>query len=577
MTMSASAEASTPARTSATPTDAVVRCVGLTKIFRDFWFRNRVRAVDGISLEVRRGEVFGLLGPNGSGKSTTIKLILGLLHPTSGQVAVFGKRPEDVATKKRIGYLPEESYLYRFLNARETLEYYGRLFHLSRAQRQRRIDELLQWVGLEHAQRRPVGEYSKGMQRKIGLAQALINAPELLILDEPTTGMDPVATRQFKDLILRLKRQGHTVLLCSHLLADVEDVCDRVAVMYGGRVQREGTVDELLVQQDMTTIVAEHLDAETIEQVEAVLVRRGKHIEKVDRPRQRLEALFLDIVAQAQARGAVTSGATSGGQFAAFLMQAEPPAEGAAVLERLVGAPADEAATADAEAAPAPQADADAAAQQVALKELVQPAAPIGAAVSDERDPPADVDQDLLAGLAGGAASSDDSGRADATAAPQDVAAGEARAVPPSVAAPVDEPRDRPAEVVASGSDAESAAPAEATPSPDAPPDVARGAAADEADPAAASAEVAGNIEPLRDTPPDAAVDETPEPEPPPAADAAPPAAPGAGDDAAPEPTSRPAAAAESGESPDQLFIEALQDVPPPPEAEGADPPERSG
>ncbi|MCX5662810.1 MAG: ABC transporter ATP-binding protein [Planctomycetota bacterium] len=266
--------------------EAVVKCAGLTKIYRDFWFRPRVRAVDKIDLEIRRGEVFGLLGPNGSGKSTTIKMILGLLYPTSGRIAVFGKRPEDVATKQRIGYLPEESYLYRFLTARETLDYYGRLFHQDRLQRKRRIDMLLTMVGLDGVANRAVGEFSKGMQRRIGLAQALINDPDLLILDEPTTGMDPIGTRQIKDLIIELARPrngkpGKTILLCSHLLSDVEDVCHRVSIMFGGKVRALGTCDELLVRQDMTTIQTEALDVQTIEEIENLLEARGKHIERV--------------------------------------------------------------------------------------------------------------------------------------------------------------------------------------------------------------------------------------------------------------------------------------------------------
>ncbi len=331
--------------------DAVVKCVGLTKIFRDFWLRHRVRAVDHIDLEVRRGEVFGLLGPNGSGKSTTIKLALGLLHPSSGRVFVLGKRPEEVAIKKRIGYLPEESYLYRFLNARETLDYYGRLFFQSRPQRQRRIDMLLEMVGLTAVQRRPVGEYSKGMQRRIGLAQALINDPDLLILDEPTTGLDPIGTRQIKDLIFELAQRGKTVLLCSHLLTDVEDVCHRVAIMFGGKIRKEGTVDELLVQAGSTIIQTATLDVETIQQIEQVLERSGKHIEKVEQPRQRLEQLFLDIVHDAHAEGAATSGAQAGGRMASFLIGggdqsvelrgAHLPESGAELVDRLISPSAD--------------------------------------------------------------------------------------------------------------------------------------------------------------------------------------------------------------------------------------------
>ncbi|MFA9478163.1 ABC transporter ATP-binding protein [Phycisphaerales bacterium AB-hyl4] len=319
--------------------DMIIKCAKLTKMFRDFWMRNRVKAVNAIDIEVLRGEVFGLLGPNGSGKSTTIKMILGLLHPTSGHIAIFGRHPRDVAIKKQIGYLPEESYLYRFLNARETLDYYGRLFHQNRSQRKRRIETLLEMVGLDKVANRPVGEYSKGMQRRIGLAQALINDPQLLILDEPTTGLDPIGTRQIKDLILELKRRGKTILLCSHLLADVEDVCDRVSIMFGGKVRREGTVDELLVQESLTNLQTTQLDAEDVQAIEQLLEKRGKHIERVEQPRQKLEALFLNIVHEAQAEGVDTSGATGGGPLAEFLRGDEQEVQedvGEALIDRLV-------------------------------------------------------------------------------------------------------------------------------------------------------------------------------------------------------------------------------------------------
>ena len=306
------------------PVDIVVHAVSLTKIFRDFWMRPKARAVDGIHFDIRRGEVFGLLGPNGSGKSTTIKLTLGLLRPTAGKVVVFGKSPEDVNTKKRIGYLPEDSYLYRFLNARETLDYYGRLFHLDATQRRQRIDMLLEMVGLEGVQRRAVGEYSKGMQRRIGLAQALINDPDLLILDEPTTGMDPIGTRQIKDLILKLAHRGKTIILCSHLLSDVEDVCDRVAIMFGGKIRALGTTDELLTHQDKTTLETPALDPATIQAVAQLLEQRGKHLERVQQPRQSLEAFFLDIVTKAQKEGAQTSGANNTGAIADFLADTSP-------------------------------------------------------------------------------------------------------------------------------------------------------------------------------------------------------------------------------------------------------------
>jgi len=323
-------------------TENVIEILNLTKVFKDFWMRPRVTAVAGLDLEVHQHEVFGLLGPNGSGKSTTIKIILGLLFPTRGRVAVFGKLPSEVVTKTRIGYLPEESYLYRFLNARETLDYYGRLFHIERSQRVKRIDMLLEMVGLDAVQRRPIGEFSKGMQRRIGLAQALINDPDLLILDEPTTGLDPIGTRQIKDLIIKLKDRGKTVLLSSHLLADVEDVCDRVTILYGGKKRAEGTCDELLTKQDTTVIETETLRPETITKIEELIeAEEGKGIGRVQAPRQRLEQLFLDIVERARAEGAKTSGALSGGGVASFLSEgaaetASAEAEGEALIEQLV-------------------------------------------------------------------------------------------------------------------------------------------------------------------------------------------------------------------------------------------------
>src|SRR5262249_19132444 len=171
-----------------TSAETVLSVRGLTKVFKDFWGRPKARAVDNVDFEVRRGEVFGLLGPNGSGKSTTVKMLLGLLHPTRGHIEVFGKSPRHVATKARIGYLPEESYLYRYLNSRETLAFFGNLFHLTSGERTRRTDQLLDMVGLTQTRTRTVGEFSKGMQRRIGLAQALINDPDLVLLDEPTAG-----------------------------------------------------------------------------------------------------------------------------------------------------------------------------------------------------------------------------------------------------------------------------------------------------------------------------------------------------------------------------------------------------
>src|SRR6186997_1100225 len=251
--------------------ETVISVSGLTKVFKDFWGRPKARAVDKVDFTVRRGEVFGLLGPNGSGKSTTVKMLLGLLFPTKGHIEIFGNSPRHVATKSRIGYLPEESYLYRYLDSDETLDFFGNLFDLPAAERKQRTEQLLDMVGLSKARRRQVGEFSKGMQRRIGLAQALINDPDLVILDEPTAGLDPLGCREVKDLILALARRGKTVILSSHLLSDVEDVCDRVVIYYGGKVQAMGTLKELLATPDTLRITTPVLPRETMERVLEIL------------------------------------------------------------------------------------------------------------------------------------------------------------------------------------------------------------------------------------------------------------------------------------------------------------------
>ena len=342
--------------------DAVVITSGLTKVFKDFWLREKVTAVAELDLEIRPREVFGLLGPNGSGKSTALKMILGLLFPTRGRIAVFGRRPTDVQTKARIGFLPEESYLYPFLDARETLDFYGRLFHQNRAERRLRVDMLLDMVGLASVSHRRIGEYSKGMQRRIGLAQALINDPDLLIVDEPTSGMDPIGTRQFKDLIVELARRGKTVILSSHLLGDVEDVCDRVCILYGGRQQALGGVDDLLCQQSYTQLTTDRLDEATLDRVGAVLADAGRQIRQVAAPREKLEDLFLRIVKNAQDSRVKTGGAIAGGGVAQFLRgtDASDAPGGRAVIEGLLAAAAADSseaqASTDVPAAPPPPA-----------------------------------------------------------------------------------------------------------------------------------------------------------------------------------------------------------------------------
>jgi len=282
--------------------EVIVETRNLSKVYRDFWGRQKVRALKALDLEIRRGEIFGLLGPNGSGKTTTIKLLLGLLFPTSGQALVFGREATDVSKNERLGYLPEESYLYRFLNAEETLDFYGRLFDMPADVRKKRTAELIHMVGLNAAKRRQLREYSKGMARRIGLAQALINDPELIILDEPTSGLDPIGTREIKDLILKLKAQGKTVLMTSHLLADVEDVCDRIAILHQGELKELGRVDSLLKVRDETQIRAKGLSEQAQAEIRAVIERHHGVLTSMDNPTTTLEELFLTIVRDSEAR-----------------------------------------------------------------------------------------------------------------------------------------------------------------------------------------------------------------------------------------------------------------------------------
>src|SRR5437867_1958676 len=283
--------------------DVIVETRNLTKVYRDFWGRQKKRALNSLNLQIHRGEVFGLLGPNGSGKTTTIKLMLGLLFPTEGEVTIFGLPATDVAKNARIGYLPEESYLYRFLNAEETLDFYGRLFDMPTEVRRQRVEELIRMVGLSWARHRQVKEYSKGMQRRLGVAQALINDPELIVLDEPTTGLDPIGTREMKDLIIKLRDDhGKTVLLCSHLLADVQDVCDRIAILHQGELRELGRVDELLTVQDVTQLRARGLSKAAEEEIRAVIARHGGQVVGVEHPTLSLEELFLNIVRDSEAR-----------------------------------------------------------------------------------------------------------------------------------------------------------------------------------------------------------------------------------------------------------------------------------
>jgi len=282
--------------------NAVIEIRNLSKIYRDFWGRKKVQAVKSLSMDVMQGEVFGLLGPNGSGKTTTMKMLLGLLFPTSGEMTILGKPASDVTKNERIGYLPEESYLYRFLNADETLDFYGRLFNMSTADRARRADELIEMVGLGKARRRQLKEYSKGMTRRIGLAQALINDPDLVLLDEPTSGLDPIGTREMKDLIIQLKAQGKTVVMCSHQLADVQDVCDRIAVLFQGELKVLGRVDELLELRNEMQMRTQTLSEEAMADVRRVLEKHNVTNVEFSRPKADLEQLFLRTVRESGER-----------------------------------------------------------------------------------------------------------------------------------------------------------------------------------------------------------------------------------------------------------------------------------
>jgi ABC-2 type transport system ATP-binding protein len=280
--------------------EVIIETRNLTKVYRDFWGRPKVQALKALDLQVHRGEIFGLLGPNGSGKTTTIKLLLGLLFPTEGDALIFNEPTSNVAKNERIGYLPEESYLYKFLNAEETLQFYGRLFKIPAAERNKRVGNLIDMVGLSAAKHRQLREYSKGMQRRIGLAQALINNPELILLDEPTSGLDPIGTAEIKELIRELREQGKTIVLSGHLLADMQDICDRIAILHRGELKELGKVSDLLTVQDVTQIKARNLSPEALHEIREVVARHGGEDLTVDHPTTTLEELFLRIVRESE-------------------------------------------------------------------------------------------------------------------------------------------------------------------------------------------------------------------------------------------------------------------------------------
>ena len=385
----------------------VVQVRGLVKVFKDFWGRPKAKAVNDVDFEVRQGEVFGLLGPNGSGKSTTIKILLGLLNPTRGFIRIFDHSPRDVKTKERIGYLPEESYLYKYLNSEETLDFFGGLFALDPKEKVRREEQLLEMVGLKAVQMRTVGEFSKGMQRRIGLAQALINDPDLVILDEPTSGLDPVGCREIKDLILNLKARGKTVILSSHLLADVEDVCDRAVILYGGKIQQYGTLEELLTERDSIRFTMPALSEEAQSEVMGVI---NKHVKsedvRVENPTQNLESFFLNVVENAITKDEETSGSTSGHAVAEFLRSDAPvQSQAEKMLDRLADRQASKSkpkVEKEASETKQPKVDEEKLKSLSESNETAQPKAKAREGKATERQQNIDEADDKLSGLLGG-------------------------------------------------------------------------------------------------------------------------------------------------------------------------------
>jgi ABC-2 type transport system ATP-binding protein len=278
-----------------TPDAPAVEIEHLTKVFRVPSLRKQtVLAVSDLSLTVGRGEVYGLIGPNGSGKSTTMKVLLGLLHATSGKCSIFGRDSSQVDSRKDVGFLPENPYFYKHLTATETLEFYGRVCGLTKAERRDQIARLLKLVDLEHAKDRRLAGYSKGMLQRIGLAQALVQNPRLIVLDEPTAGVDPSGSRQIRDLILELKEQGISIILSSHLLEQVQEVCDRVGIIYKGDLVREGKLADLISIEDQTEIILKNASPALLEKVRALASEESTEVISIGRPRTTLERLFLE-------------------------------------------------------------------------------------------------------------------------------------------------------------------------------------------------------------------------------------------------------------------------------------------
>lgn len=277
-----------------TETPPAVEISHLVKDFKTSFKRQPLRAVDDVSIRIMPGEVYGLIGPNGSGKSTTMKALLGLVAPTSGKCAIFGKDSMKVDSRNEVGFLPENPYFYKHLSGDETLKFYGKLCGIKGAKLRDRVKELLDLVGLTEASHRRIGGYSKGMLQRIGLAQALIQEPRLVILDEPTAGVDPVGSREIRDLIFKLREQGITVFLCSHLLEQVQEVCDHVGIIFRGKMIKEGKLDDLIAIEDQTELILKDASPELIAEIEALIGRHaGTELIRTGKPRTTLERLFL--------------------------------------------------------------------------------------------------------------------------------------------------------------------------------------------------------------------------------------------------------------------------------------------
>lgn len=275
---------------------AAVAVNNLTKVFSLGLRKDYVVAVDNLSFEVCAGEVYGLIGPNGSGKSTTMKVVLGLMAPSKGEAKVFGLDSGDIRARNEIGFLPENPYFYKHLSGAETLRFYGRLCGMRGRNLENRVGELLKLVDLEGAANRRLGGYSKGMLQRIGLAQALVQSPRLVILDEPTAGVDPIGSRQIRDLILRLRDEGYTVFLCSHLLEQVQEVCDRVGILFRGRMRREGQLEDLISIEGQTTLTLEGASPDLLSRIRALVDEEsGAEIVAEGHPRTSLEHLFIQI------------------------------------------------------------------------------------------------------------------------------------------------------------------------------------------------------------------------------------------------------------------------------------------